>query len=178
MMVEHRSQAAKKNLREGVRKMEEESMSPAARVRREFRLGRPPKKVEDVLPLHPVVVWNKAADALSDFRARMATAKLDPDHVEAAIVFIEMADQDAPKLLALEQETGEPSEKCRQATFKQLSRSDVIALGMIFRQFDKKRKSATVFPYQFMGLNDRGLAVMRRAATETHEKSARLTKVN
>ena len=37
-----RTQAAKRNLREGIKKMEK-VMSPAAQVRRDFRLGRPAK---------------------------------------------------------------------------------------------------------------------------------------
>jgi hypothetical protein len=165
MMVEARSRAAKRNLREGIRKMEEETMTPAARVRRDFRLGRPPRKVEDVLPLHPSVVWKKATDALSDFRARMIAANppLNPGHAVALIVFIEIASPDKPQFIAIEEEVGKNCEKCQTKVFEQLSRGDVIALGMVFRQFDEKTSQFVRFPYQFTGLNERGIAVLQNA---------------
>ena len=47
MMMQYRTRAAKRNLREGIKKMEK-VMSPAAQVR-DLRLGRPPK-AGDALP--------------------------------------------------------------------------------------------------------------------------------
>jgi hypothetical protein len=172
MMVEHRSRAAKRNLREGIKKMEG-NMSPAAQVRREFRLGRPPKPGES-LPLHPKVVWERAYTALSRFRLLMTIEKLEPTHVTAAIVFIELADPGQPRVLLLEEE-GKSEEECKQALFDQLGRHDVIALGMIFRQFDAKEKKQATFPYQFTGLSQRGISVLRKAA-EIQERYTALIK--
>jgi len=154
-----------------------ETMTPAAQVRRDFRLGRPPK-AGDALPMHRTVVWQKAMDALAAFRARMTAAKLNPNHATAAIVFIELADPDRPHMLLLEEEIGKPSENCRQKAFEQLGRDDVIALGMVFRQFDAekgKEGEFTRFPYQFTGLNERGIAVLRKAVELWHE-AGKLTK--
>jgi hypothetical protein len=161
MMVEYRSREARRNLREGIKKMEK-TMSPAAQVRRDFRLGRPPKPGES-LPLHPLVVWKRAMESLLRFRTLMSLAKLRPEHVTAAIVYIESADADQPRVLLLEQE-GKTEEECKKAVFEQLGHDDVIALGMIFRQFDERDKKQATFPYQFTGLNARGIAVLRKAA--------------
>ena len=172
MMTPYRTRAAKKNLREGIKKMEK-VMSPAAQVRRDFRLGRPLKEGE-AQPLHPLVVWKRAMEALLRFRVNMTLAKLDPSHVTAVIVYIEEADQDKPNFLMLE-EPGRSIEDCQKAVFEQLSRPDVIALGMLFRQWDEQKKQQITFPYQFMGLNDRGIAVLRRAA-ELQDKYGALTR--
>lgn len=174
MMIEARSRAAKKNLQAGIKKMQKR-MTRAAQVRRDFRLGRNPKTVEDMLPIHPTVVWKRATEALSSFRARMTVPKLDPNDVTAVIVFIELADPDQPHFLLLEEEIGTPCERCKQEVFKQLSRGDVIALGMIFRQFDEDSKEQSTFPYVFTGLNGRGIAVLEKAV-ELQKKSAVLTK--
>jgi hypothetical protein len=160
----YRTRAAKKNLREGIKKMEK-VMTPAAQVRRDFRLGRPPKASE-ALPLHRMVVWQRATDALSNLRARMTAAKLNPDDVTAAIVFIERDNPDQPNVLLMDDQ---------QAAFEQLGRDDVIALGMIFRQFDEQTKQQSTFPYQFMGLNERGMDVLKKAATQ-QVVAAELTK--
>jgi len=157
-----RTEDAQQNLRAGIKKMEK-VMSPAAQVRRDFRLGRPPKAGQ-LVPLHRSVVWQKATKALADFRGRMAAASLNPKHVDAAIVFIELAAPDSPRVLLLETE-GQTPEESRAAAFEVLGRDDVIALGMIFRQFDEQSQQQSTFPYQFMGLNERGVGVLKAAAT-------------
>ena len=175
MMVGYRSRAAKKNLREGIEKMEG-TMSPAARARRDFRLGRPPKPGE-TLPLHRTVVWKRAGEALLRFRALMALEKLQEKHVIGAIVYIESADENKPHILLLE-DAGKTSEDCRQAAFEQLGRDDVIAIGMIFSQFDEREKKQVTFPYQFTGLSPQGIAVLRRAVENYNGLTARTKVVN
>src|ERR1700690_3400108 len=133
MTPAYRSRAAKKNLREGIQKMEAK-LSPAAQIRREFRLGRPPKP-GDALPLHRTVAWSKATEALSSFRERMTAVGLEPNHVEAGIVFIELTNPDLPQFLPMEG-NDKDDEEWKRAAFEQLGRDDVIALGMVFRQFD------------------------------------------
>jgi hypothetical protein len=163
-MTPPRTETAKDNLRQGIKKMEK-TMSPAAQVRRDFRLGRPPKP-GDGSPLHRTVVWQKATGALSNLRARMSAAKLNPNDVTAAIVFIEGANPDRPNVLLMDDQ---------KAAFEQLGRDDVIALGMIFSQFDEQTKQQAIFPYQFMGLNERGIKVLRAAAT-LQDLAIKLTK--
>jgi hypothetical protein len=163
-MMRRYTREAKRNLLEGAKKMEQE-MTPAARVRREFRLGRPPKAATSLEPLHPLVVWNRATEALTSFRGRMKAAKLNPNHVDAVIVFIEAANPDTPRFLELEQ----------KQVLKQLGRADVIALGMLFKQFDAIKKQQAIFPHLFMGLNERGMAVLKKAA-EIQNTGTRLTK--
>ena len=129
-------------------------------------LGRPPRPIgenELPVPLHPRVAWERAAEALADFRARMKAAKLKAEHVTGAIVSIEVSDPDQPHVLLLEEE-GIAPETLQRKAFEELSRPDVIALGMIFRQFDQKDKRQSTFPYQFMGLNQRGIAGAGKAA--------------
>jgi hypothetical protein len=150
-----------RNLREGAKKMET-VMSAAARVRREFRRGRPPKPGE-ALPLHRMVVWVRANGALANLRERMSAAKLNPEHVTAAIVYIETADPDKPQFALLESKQRTPDE-CRFDAFEDLGRDDVIAIGMIFDQYDEKTGQHITFPYQFTGLNERAIAVLRKAA--------------
>jgi hypothetical protein len=165
-MAPYITQAAKKNLREGIKKMEK-VMSPAAQVRRDFRLGRPPKPGE-ALPLHRLVVWQRATDALANFRTRMAAAKLNPNDAGAVVVYVETSNPELPHFLGLEH-TDKSPEESRRTAFEVLGRDDVIALGMLFLQFDEQAKKQTIFPYQFVGLNDRGLSVLRSAGLLQHE---------
>jgi len=172
MTPAHRSRTAKKNLREGIRKMQAE-MSAAAKVRRDFRLGRPLKPGE-ALPLHPLVVWKRATEALASFRTLMALEKLQPSDVSAVIVYLEEAHPDVPRFLLLE-EAGKSEEEIKSSVFEVLSRSDVLALGMLFRQFDAEKKQQSTFPFQFTGLTEGGIALLRRAA-EMQGKMSSLTK--
>jgi hypothetical protein len=170
MMVRFYSRAARRNLKKGAEKMESE-MSVAARVRRQFRQGRPPK-VGESLPLHPRVVWDRAFTALSRFRTLLSIEKLEPMHVSAAIVFIQESAPDQPHLLLLEIDGS--VEECKSKVLEQLGRPDAIAIGMIFRQFDAdaKEKKQTTFPYQFVGLNERGIDVLKKAVRQTEQRGA------
>ena len=177
MTPAHRSRVAKKNLREGIKKMEDE-MSPAAKVRRDFRLGRPPRPApldEEGHPeqLHPKVAWTRANEALSDFRRRMDAAKLNPQHAAAAIVYVIQADPDSPRLLPLE-ETGKTPEELQLAAFDTLGRPDVIALGVLFAQFDERTRKKAIFPYLFFGLGERGMAGLKKAASIEFEMTEML----
>jgi hypothetical protein len=171
-MVEFRTRTARRNLREGIKKMEK-TMSAAAQVRRDFRLGRPPKPGE-TLPLHRMVVWQRAAEALANFRTRMAAAELNPNDAGAVIVYVETSNPDLPHFLELEC-PGKTPEESKLAAFEVLGRDDVIALGMLFGQFDEQAKKQAIFPYQFVGLNERGLSVLRSAGLLQHAAIA-LTK--
>lgn len=148
-------------------------MSRASLARRQFRLGRPPKP-GDVLPLHPHVVWRRALDALQSFRVMMLMAGLEREHVSAAIVFIEQANPETPRVLLVEQE-GKTQEECEKAALGQLFRPDTIAIGMIFRQFDAQQKKQIIFPYQFTGLSEGAIALLRKAA-EIQDRYTALTK--
>jgi hypothetical protein len=108
----------------------------------------------------------------------MIAAKLKPEHVSALIVYIEMANPDEPHVLLLES-PDKTAEQMQAAAFEQLGRDDVIALGMLFTQLDEQaepNKQQVIFPYQFMGLNERGIAVLKEAATRQHNAIS-LTKI-
>ena len=154
-MVPYRSRQALKNLRRGAEKMEK-AMSPAARVRREFRLGRPPKCT---LPLHPSVAWQKAESLLADFRQRMEDAGLSREDVDAQIIGVRESNPDAPVFIAVE----------RDKALKTLSAPDIIAIGCIFRQHDSTTKQNVDFFVQFTGLSEQGMNVLKKAATMQHE---------
>lgn len=181
MMVEARSRDAIKNLQKGIRKMERK-MTAAAQVRRDFQLGRPPRPLgenEQPQPLHPLVAWQKATDALADFRARMSKAKLNPKQAAAAIVYVEKSNPDVPIFLRLEQK-GKSPEETEQEALGVLSRFDVLALGMIFAQIDEEAQpiQKAIFPRLFFGLNKRGMDVLKRAAQREYELGELLKKVN
>jgi hypothetical protein len=171
-MTPYKSHAAVKNLRAGIKKMES-TMTPAAQVRREFRLGRPPKPVETVEPLQRTVVWRKATEALSNIRDRMVAAKLKPEHVSGAVVYVETGSPDESRVLPVQQRD-KTLEESQAAAYEILGRDDVIALGMIFTQYDEHAGKLAVFPFQFMPLNERGIAVLRQAATEAQDLVANL----
>lgn len=175
MMTPYHSRAAKKNLREGIKKMEN-VMTRAAQVRRSFRLGRPPKPGES-LPLHPLVVWKRAMESLASFRALMSLEKLQPSHVTAAIVYLQEGDPSTPRFLLLE-EPNKTEEEVKAAIFETLGRPDVLAIGMLFRQFDAEKKEQSTFPYQFTGLSENGLAMLRKAAELQAKGTALLKEVN
>jgi hypothetical protein len=158
-MTLHRTEAARKNLRKGIKKMEK-TMSAAARVRRDFQLGRRPRPLvaegEIAEPLHPAVLWQRAVDALALLRARMQAAGLKPEHAEAAIVYVERAAPDEPRVFTLAED--------RIRALELFASEDVIPLGMIFTQHDEQTRQRAIFPYLFFGLNQRGMAVLRKAA--------------
>jgi hypothetical protein len=177
MMVRFYTRKAKKNLREGARKMED-AITPAARVRREFQLGRPLKLQEDMLPLHPSVVWKRATEALSSLREKMTKAELKPYHAEAVIVFIDSANPDQPQFLHLEDAVGKLSESCHTKVLETLSRRDVIAVGMLFQQFDETKNQRAIFPKLLMPLNGRGMEVLKKAAAIQNEGMTLFKSVN
>lgn len=170
-MAPYTTPAGKKRLQAGIKKMEN-TMSPAAQVRRNFRLGRPPKAGES-LPLHRTVVWQRATDALEKLRGEMRAAKLDAKHVTAAIVYIESTDPTAPHVIPLGEE-GKSLDDIRPVAFETLGRDDVLAIGMVFAQYDEQAKKQAIFPYQFTGLSPDGIAVLRKAATDQDEAMALL----
>ena len=125
-----------------------------------------------MLPLHRSVVWQKANEALSNLRGRMAAAGLDPSHVTGSIVYIEEAAPDEPRLIDMEYGF-ETTDQRRAAVFEQLGRDDVIAIGMIFTQIDwhggtDGGRADAYFPYQFTGLSERGMAALKAAATKEY----------
>lgn len=150
MMTPYRTRAAKQNLRAGIKKMED-TMSPAAQVRRQFRLGRPPKG-ESLL--HPKVAVDKAVSLLADFRERMQKAKLNPEHVGALIVGVREGNPDEPVLIKID----------RDNAIATLSAPDIAAIGCIFWQRDGDKE--VDFFVQFTGLSERGLNVLKQASTK------------
>lgn len=113
--------------------------------------------------LRPAVLWQRAVDALASLRARMQAAELRPEHVEAAIVYVQRADPDQPHRFLLE-EPGKAQEGIRESAKALFASEDVIPLGMIFLQYDEQTGQRAIFPYLFFGLNQRGMAVLRKAA--------------
>lgn len=161
-----------RNLKAGAKKMED-SMTAAARVRREFRQGRPPKPVEDPAQLKPTAVWKKASDALTDLRRRMTDAKLNPAHVGAEIVYVTQESPDDPERLLMCGE-GRTDEEWRDEALKELAKDDVIVLGMLFVQYDAQSGTQAIFPHLFVPLNARGMAVLRKEAETQHNAQALL----
>jgi hypothetical protein len=155
-------------------------MTAAARVRREFRSGRPPK-AGDALPLNPAVVWSKSIKALGDFRARMEEAGLNPNHARAHIVFIDEANPLVPILQSIES-PDKSLEQTRAEVFERLASGSAIAIGMIFRQFDQDAVPGsgnhTCFPYQFTGLSEAGVFVLKIAALQIQASIAANKEVN
>jgi len=129
----------------------EEHMSPAARVRRGFRLGRPPKVSDELL--RPLLAVDKAETLLADFRQRMQTAGLNPEHVDAMIIGVRASNMDEPVFIPVE----------RDKAISALSAPGIGALGCIFRQRDEGKN--VDFFVQFTGLTDRALGVLKRAIT-------------
>ena len=157
-------------------------MTAAARVRRDFQLGRPPRPLaegEVPEPLHPVVAWQRATDALADFRGRMTTAGLKPEHAEALIVYVQLADLDTPRILLLE-EPGKTADEMRRAALETLGQEDAITLGMLFQQHDEQTGQRAIFPRQYSGLslNKRGMDVLKQAAQTQFAGAELLKKVN
>jgi hypothetical protein len=176
-MVTPRTENARKNLQRGIERMEQR-MSAAARVRRDFKLGRPPKPVAgDVLQIHPNVVWQKATESLSKLREAMQRAKLNPDDVDGAVVYVEKSDPDKPHVLLIAEKEKTP-EQSKEDAVQKLMHADVIALGMIFAQHDAELKKQAYFPLLFVGLNKRGMDVLKKVAEEQFAAHALLKNVN
>jgi hypothetical protein len=150
-MVRQYTRAAKRNLRAGAVKMAE-NISIAARVRRDFRRGRPPKGVEH---LRPLVAVDKAEFSLADFRSRMrqaGTSWFRDEHIEAMLVTVDADDAtltpvgDRAKMLA------------------NLAQPGAYALGCLFAQFDADTSQNVFFCIPFIGLNPDERATTRDAA--------------
>ncbi|WP_334266861.1 hypothetical protein [Edaphobacter sp. HDX4] len=101
----------------------------------------------------------------------MATANLSPTDVTAAIVYVESADPEVPHFILLDEE-GKSLEDIRAVAFEILGRDDVVAIGMVFKQYDAQASKQAIFPYQFTGLSPNGIAVLRKAATIQDEATA------
>jgi len=157
-----KSDDALANLKKGIDKMTKK-MSPAATVRRNFRLGVPPK---DTTLLHPSVVWQKATAKLEAFRSAMSKAGLSPKDVDGSIVYVRAANPHKP-LFAFFPE-GEAT------VIRRLSSPDVAVIGMVMRQYDRTEGKQIDFPVQFTGLSEAGIAVLRKAV-ETQQEMTKLT---
>ncbi len=162
------TETAKMNLREGVKKMES-SLTPAARVRRDFQLGRPKKSPERDEPLHPAVVWQRSITALAEFRGRMVAANLDPSDATAFIVYVGPPDLYEPQHLAIDGVPAMPvgdktPEDYQKAAFGALSGPDTLALGLVFVQMDRQAGQRAYFPYFFMALSLPAQQVLKRGA--------------
>jgi len=114
-------------------------------------------------------------ESLAKFRVLMALERLEPEHVTAAIVYLEEANPTDPLFLLLE-ETGKSEDEIKAEVFEALSRADVLALGMIFRQYDPEKGKQFTFPYQFTGLSPQAIQIMREAV-RIQETKTHLTKV-
>jgi hypothetical protein len=104
----------------------------------------------------------------------MSVENLPPADVTAAIVYLEEADPNIPHFL-LREEAGRSEDEIKAAVFEKLSRPDVLALGMLFRQWDAEKSQQSTFPHQFTGLSEGGVAMLRKAA-EIQARGAALTK--
>ncbi len=149
------SESALRNLQKGVKKMST-TMSPAAKIRRDFQLGRPPKALTDE-PLHPTVVCSRAEALLSDLRARMVAAGLTASDVEGWIIYVRGTNPDPtyPEFIPMGQADS------RQKAFKELGEPDTVALGVIFQQIDGGQRAT--FAKQLTGLSELGQATLRKA---------------
>jgi hypothetical protein len=156
MMVRFYSRAARRNLKAGATKMEE-NMSAAARVRREFRRGAPPKGTTP----RPLVAVDKAEQLLANLRERMHAAGLKREEVDGQIIGVRSAN-DEPVFIPIE----------REKAIAILSAPDIIPLGCIFRQQDGGKN--VDFFVQFTGMTERGLDVLKRAVTKTQAQIAPL----
>jgi len=156
MMTRQYSREAKRNLRKGAEKMEAK-ISPAARVRREFRLGRPPKSTEH---LRPLIAVDKAESSLADLRNRMRQAKIEwfkDEYVQAKLVTVD----DANVYIT--------SVEHRDKMIAELSGPGAYALGCVFFQFDADAGERGQFAYfyvPFIGLTDEERATIQEAAVK------------
>jgi hypothetical protein len=142
----------------------ESTLSPAAQVRRRFRVGLGRPRKPEQLPLHPAVVWQRATEALNKFRGEMLAAGLSPKEAEAALVYVKTdAQNPVPEFLFIESPT-KSSDEMRRDVFEVLGRDGVAALGLVFRQFDNQLKKEAYFPYPLAGLENRHMAVLKAAA--------------
>lgn len=88
-MVRQYGRKAKKNLREGAKKMEE-VMTPAARVRRRLKAGRPRYLSNDAIT--PLQAFYKISTEADKARSLMRGAGLDPEDLRLALVYISPQD--------------------------------------------------------------------------------------
>jgi hypothetical protein len=131
-------------------------MTPAAQVRRTFTSGRP-TKAESLNRIHPADVWQRANDLLNDLRARMVAAKLKPEQVHGMLVYITKDQPFKPEHIPVAPEYMEK-------VFEIFSRSDVYALGVVFRQDDEEAGKRAHFVRQIQPLPEEGMAVLKMGA--------------
>ncbi len=132
------------------------STSVAAEVRRQFRLGRPPKGAEH---LRPLIAADKAEMLLEDLRNRMrqaGTKWFEDEHVNAMLVSVDDTDVCIT-----------PVENNRDKMLANLTTPGAYALGCVFVQFDQDagKSGQNVFFYvPFIGLSDDERATIQGAA--------------
>ena len=167
-MVRFYSRAAKRNLKAGSRKMEE-NMSTAARVRRQFRFGRPPKSTEH---LRPLIAVDKAEVSLADLRNRMrqaGTKWFKDEHVRAMLVTVDGTDA---RITSVDN---------REKMLANLTRPGAYALGCVFVQFDADAGNSgqnAYFYVPFIGLTDDERVTIQAASARWAAENARLEGMN
>lgn len=147
-----RTEEAKRTLRKVAKHMRE-SMTPAARVRRDFNSGRP-AKAESLQLMHPVEAWQRANAVLNDLKARMSAADLKPEHAEGMLVYIKAESPFQPEHIPVLPEYTEKA-------FEVFSRADAFVLGVALRQYDAEAGKYAYFVRQIQPLPDQGIEVLR-----------------
>ena len=138
----------------------EKTLNRAALVRRAFKAGRPLKK--DAF-LHPKVALSRAQEMLGHLRERMTKERLDPNHVDAALVycFPDKSESNRSHLAPLG----------RQDALTRLSQQGALIVGILFKQFDAELKKEFLWPYFFL-LGPAAQEVMRHAGERAGAKGA------
>jgi hypothetical protein len=107
----------------------------------------------------------------------MAAEGLKPKHVEAHIVYVKASNEDNPLSLQVDGGPSKSDEQWKHEALEALKDDDVLALGMVFIQYDAAAKGGAgqlvYFPHQFMGLSERGIAVLRKAAAALEADNSR-----
>jgi hypothetical protein len=93
----------------------------------------------------------------------MTEAGLLAKHAEGLIVYVRREDPSMPQVFLLEL-PGMSQEERQRAALETFASIDVIALGMLFKQYDAEAGREAIFPYLFFGLNQRGMDILKQAA--------------
>ena len=127
------SQAAR---REG-RKAMEEILTPAARVRRQLKAGRPPKITNRVIPTLEAVM--RIADEADRARGMMRAERLNPDDIHLALIYCTPEKKGAEQTVGFKWLPAPGSIGKFITTFEKMGEKDtVLFLGILWHQTTKE----------------------------------------
>jgi hypothetical protein len=143
------------NRAEGLKAMRDENLTPAAKVRKQFKTGRPRRS----RVVNAISAVGELCDQMDKLREMQQAAGLNPNDVYGAIVWraVDVDGLDKTFYRHLRGPERVPAMLERLGQF-----NNVLVLGLMFEQWDPKTKEAAVWVFPFIA-DEEALELLAKA---------------